>query len=856
MLDKIALIAALFICWVLPISSAHAEISAFARGQAHFRQGRFDEASRSWRAALQEASCGSSGHIDILRSLSHASRKLGRYQEASQWLDKALPLAEQNWDVPREALIHSDLSDIYRVLWEKHGKHPLSNPKALNAIREAIEAVEFARIDPDIKISDKIQAAVLIQAGHIYALHRDYKKAKEYYQEALSILPAHKQKSADTASFRAQILINLAQLFIDVQRYKNDKEKEDFFQGELHVASEKIITAYTDALSAVRGLSDDYKKAGGLLHLSRIIRLVRTQTHKFPGFPAEKRHDLIAKISLELRDIRPLIEAFPILVSYTDGYLAQLYQDNGQYTDAIALTRQAIFQAQKPPVSSDLLFRWERQLGQLWRKQDKMDSAIAAYKRSLEHLVKIRPTLSATRYGSTHQEYRDIESTQVYFELIGLLLEKAKKEKDKNIKSYKNTLHKARKIIEKFRNAELNEYFQGECRGYGGNGERTGEKESRGRACFQKNAGFLSTIENKTALLYFVIFKERVELLLCLGGGNIIHLYEDVDKIDLETHIDDFYNELTEKQPDSVKKLQYYGGKLYDWLIRPVEPYLKNASTLVLIPDGRLRTIPLAALYDAQNEQYLIEKHALATVAGVELLSESPEQPNDGVFLGGISEPLEFYHPKEKFGGLPCVPQELKVLENIHHDKNIDKLLDKRFTLENFDKFALSKPYRIVHIASHGKFERNFKDSFLAAHNGRLGMDSLDKLARAGKIHDNSLELLTLSACETASGDEKEMLGLAGVAMRAGAKTVVASLWKVNDKATCYLMAAFYHYLKDPAVSSKAEALQKAQIGFLTDKGRQYWKHCDKDQCGQTNALKYPEHPVHWSAFVLIGNWR
>lgn len=96
------------------------------------------------------------------------------------------------------------------------------------------------------------------------------------------------------------------------------------------------------------------------------------------------------------------------------------------------------------------------------------------------------------------------------------------------------------------------------------------------------------------------------------------------------------------------------------------------------------------------------------------------------------------------------------------------------------------------------------------------------------------MELLTLSACQTAAGDDRAALGLAGVAVKAGARSALATLWFINDQATALLITEFYHQLRDPDLS-KAKALQRAQLILLND--RRY------------------QHPGYWSPFLLIGNW-
>ena len=150
------------------------------------------------------------------------------------------------------------------------------------------------------------------------------------------------------------------------------------------------------------------------------------------------------------------------------------------------------------------------------------------------------------------------------------------------------------------------------------------------------------------------------------------------------------------------------------------------------------------------------------------------------------------------------------------------------------EKEMREEQFTIVHIASHGKFENNAKESFLLAFDGKLTMDRLDELVGLFQFRETPLDLLTLSACETAAGDDRAALGLAGVAIKAGARSALATLWFINDKASSDLVEHFYKQLKDSNIS-KAQALQLAQLKLIEDPAYR--------------------HPGYWSPFLLMNNW-
>ncbi|NES66195.1 MAG: CHAT domain-containing protein, partial [Okeania sp. SIO2D1] len=135
----------------------------------------------------------------------------------------------------------------------------------------------------------------------------------------------------------------------------------------------------------------------------------------------------------------------------------------------------------------------------------------------------------------------------------------------------------------------------------------------------------------------------------------------------------------------------------------------------------------------------------------------------------------------------------------------------------------------------------NVEDTFILTWDDRINVEELRSMIQSGVQQTRPVELLVLSACRTATGDERATLGLAGVAVRAGARSTIASLWYVSDEATAVLMKNLYEQLIDPKIT-KAEALRRAQRKILRDA-----------QAREVNSEF--EHPYFWSTFVLIGNW-
>ena len=143
-------------------------------------------------------------------------------------------------------------------------------------------------------------------------------------------------------------------------------------------------------------------------------------------------------------------------------------------------------------------------------------------------------------------------------------------------------------------------------------------------------------------------------------------------------------------------------------------------------------------------------------------------------------------------------------------------------------------PYSVVHVASHAEFNRDVTNTFLLTYDGKLSLNQMESLFKPRQFRGDPVELLTLSACETAAGDERAALGLAGIALKAGARSALGTLWHVNDEASPILITEFYRQLQS-GQTTKAKALQAAQQKLLSD-------------------VRY-QHPFYWSPYLMIGNW-
>jgi CHAT domain-containing protein len=263
---------------------------------------------------------------------------------------------------------------------------------------------------------------------------------------------------------------------------------------------------------------------------------------------------------------------------------------------------------------------------------------------------------------------------------------------------------------------------------------------------------------------------------------------------------------------------------LYEWLIRPLD--LAGADTLVFVPGGALRTVPLAALYDEREQKFLIEKIPIAITPSLTLTEPRPiDRASVRLLAAGLSESVQ---------GYPALVNVRPEIEAVARVFPAERMLDADFQAARFEEEVGERVFDIVHVASHGEFLADVSESYLLTWDGRLSMGRLGELIGTTRFRERGLELLALSACETATGDDRAALGLAGVALQAGARSALATLWSVNDEVSAKLVAEFYARLSDPTMS-RARALQAAQVKVL-------------------HMYAY-RHASYWAPYLLISNW-
>ncbi|MEG4272226.1 MULTISPECIES: CHAT domain-containing protein [unclassified Microcoleus] len=474
------------------------------------------------------------------------------------------------------------------------------------------------------------------------------------------------------------------------------------------------------------------------------------------------------------------------------GKLSEIQQ---QYQKAENLTTEALTLApafQSPDIAYQLFW----QLGRIRKAQGNTEGAIVQYTQAVNILSSLRGDL-VTVNPEVQFSFRE-SAEPVYRELVGLLLQEESPTQAK--------LKLARQTVESLQLAELDNFFRD--------------------ACADAKPKSIEEIDPTAAVIYPIILSDRLEVILSIPGKPLRRYATKKSQAELETAFRQAKNLI--RPAAFPRNRRQPVEQVYDWLIRPAEADLTAAGikTLVFVLDGYLRNLPMAVLHD--GEKFLVEKYSIALAPGLQLLAPKPlNKVKLRVLAAALSE------ARQGFSALPGVKQEV---EQIAAEMPGISLLNQDFVSGRLHDRIKALSYPIVHLATHGQFSSNAADTFIVTWDRKVNVKEFDRLlrARTGE-RQQPIELLVLSACETASGDNRAALGLAGAAIRSGARSTAATLWQVNDESTAIFMAEFYKQLAS-SKTSKAEALRNAQL----------------------TLLKNPDYqnPYFWAPFVLVGNWQ
>lgn len=750
----------------------------FSQGYQYYQKGQFDKAANAFRQILdlpQENLCETI-HFSALTCLNRSLCALGYHKEVIIAYETYLQRINISEHCHQAALFYSDLGDLYLSMRDL--------PKARQYLKMAYKKAKSSK-------HPLIIASTLNNFANLRLVENRFNGAMKRYLKALSLI----EDSPHEILLKSTLSLNLIFSYI-----KAGKQNEWF-------------NAVNSCLSHIQQLPETHNQAALFIALSLRIRDIQSRLEV-------PRQDL-TQLAIQLLEQALLLSEDSNdkrLLSLVYGYMGQILEDEKNYSQAFQYTRQARFIAQQS-YFPEILYLWEWQLGRLFIKVEQKKAALKSFKNAINTLEPIRHQLFIGIRGHEHIFTKKVRP--IYLGIARLLLEKADSEtleisRDKYLNDAINTM-------ETLKQGEIQDYFDDEC-----------------LVSIQETATGLDNIPSNTAVLYPVPFPDHLSILLTLPNGikhvkvqinekhlrkivsNFRHLLEDWDGV--EEFKDEWFGRLHEGLESA--EIMVYARKLFKWIIQPVENELMTASidTLLVAPDGVLRLIPLSALYD--GDFFLIEKYAIVTIPAISLTDMRKISHQRGnVLLAGLSE--------ERHGCMPLTGVK-KELDGINAILNGEIMMNENFCVRKLTQKFKTSQYRIVHLATHGVFGGTPDSTYLLTYDRKLTMNQLEELIWFTRLKNNSIDFLALSACQTAQGDERAAFGLAGIALKAGAKSAVATLWTVDDRAASRILIHFYQQYSFG--QNKAKALQSAMKQLIVD----------------THFC----HPSYWAPFLLIGNWR
>jgi CHAT domain-containing protein len=547
-----------------------------------------------------------------------------------------------------------------------------------------------------------------------------------------------------------------------------------------------IEKAMTHTIHRLEQLTDNWHKGFYLLSVYQLIH------HYIERYP-DNKEKWINQANQLLEQFRLIANSIhhPQLMAYAHGYYGRNLI-NTLY--AIQSTQKAIFiSADNHLPELQYFFQW--QLARLQHKAGHIDLAIQAYEQAIKTLIPVQHQFfSAGRFKNKIF----VNAIQpMFMELVHL--------KSKRTDSDEK-LFQMLSLVEQLKIAELTNFFKDEC-----------IKEKKGSDKLQSYVKRLTDC----VIVYPILSDPPIMIVLQESGPKQIALHIDLNQ--LKTNARHFYQRLIQGNKES--RIHYLGNKLYSALIHPLAPYLNNIQTIVFVPDGILRMIPFAAIYDLKKHRYLCQDYSVVTLPALTLTQKTSRFQPPRILLGGMSL------KKHGFSKLPNVSHELAT---IHQIMGGTILKDQLFTLSHVKNELANNSFNILHFCTHGTFGNDPDSIQLNTFSKPINLNHLANLVALCNYRNQPIELMTLSACNTASGDERSALGLGGMAVKTGVASAIASLWKVEDLAASTMMKTFYQAFHDRK-GNKAQCLQNAQKEMI-----------QSDQFS---------HPSFWAPFIFIGDW-
>jgi CHAT domain-containing protein len=651
------------------------------------------------------------------------------------------------------------------------------------------------------------QSATLLSLGKTqYALYRQAKDlwersnlianretAKEWARKALNTYQQAAAINTDSTTLPLEAQLHQLHLLIEFQQWLQTLEKTDTTANPAEFTPQ--IKSQVDTLLQSTLANLPPSKIAIYSRLKFAKELLKSPQYD-PNFSHALNYTKVALNQAQsLQNQRAESEAL--------GTLGHIYEHNQQWKDAQDLTHQALGLAQSLD-AEDLAYKWLWQSGRIYWQQQQKENAIHAYDASINLLDSVRRNLLAINPGVQFSFLDDVQP--IYQEFLQILLQP-----DAN----SDHLRQATRISEALQLAELEDFLR----------------------CSFTNLVPIDQSENPpAAIIYPILLEDRLEVLVKLPQSEsspekIYRYTPHVSAQDIRQTLYDLRQQLDDPRNPVDRLILPSAQKLYNWLLQSAQANLPPEGTLVFVLDSTLQNLPLSILHDGQH--YLVETYNITVSLGSQFPNLNPLSPSHWQgLLGGIHKKAESYPPQ-----LPALSSVWDELQQIHNTVPSQLLENEQFTQTNFLNQLINHPFSVIHLATHGEFSSDATKTVIYAWDKKIPVEKFGQLLQQREqSRSEPIQLLVLSACQTASGDKRAALGLAGVALRTNASSTVASLWRVSDDSTAQLMDDFYQQLSQGI--PKAEALANVQRNFINNPDNP--SH---------------QHPYYWAAFILAGNW-
>ncbi len=770
----------------LPESSDYWETVGKAlntQGRLQWTKGDAESALSTWRhatAAYHQAGHGR-GIVLSLINQAKALQVLGLHRQSVTVLKQGVYqfLQSEHIDPPLKATGLWHLGNAQR----QFGKLTESQ----TYLQKSLEIIDTYQLE-------SLRSQVLIDLGNTERALGDSSSAIGKTDEAdshrKSALEAYRGAANSTSVPMTQLQADLNQLslLIALEQWPEAEELWPTLLSKLNLSPSRsaIYTELNFAYSVTHLMQLDEPQAN---------EMAAKQTIK--SIPTAEEIDSILVKAIQQAD--GLDDA--IAKSYALGQRGELYEVTKKWSAAQDFTQKAL-QLTTTNAYPDGRYRWQWQQGRLLNKQHKRDEAIAAYGAAVKTLQGVRSNL---RFIDSEVQFSFRDNVEpVYRELAELLLID-----DDNVEPTEENLDQAITQIDNLQLSELENFL------------RCDLAPTTTITKFEANSN--------TAILYPMILENHLTVILQLPEGKRF-AKTDIPRAEVDKTLAQLRSYLSDS-PSRTPDVRLVAQDVYKWLILPFEEELQRRDqldTLVFVLDGTLRNIPMSVLHD--GEQYLIEKYAIAVAPELKLFTPRSLPPDLQVFTGGVGTPQEIegltFEPIEKLDA------ELDVVSELFGPQ--PPLTNQAFKGETLKEQLSTGTFSGIHLKTHGVFSSDPEETFIVAYGELLKGEELGNLIQAGSLQGATpIDLLVLSSCSTAAGDNRAVLGLAGITVRAGARSTLSTLWEAQDDPNTELMIQFYRELKKDGMT-RAKALRNAQLALINQGYRA---------------------PNRWATYVLVGNW-